>query len=370
MMVMSDLRIAGGLQEHVLRLTAALQERNHQVTLFGPTFSKASDKQYIQTPYLPCCEFHTWASPSADVLSWSTALPKSEKLFTTKLTSKHFDVIHLHEPFVPFVPWQIIQLAQLPIVTSFHTAWDNTSPFTFLHPLMPLFRAQFNEKVKGCVFVSELTQACWKPLCHPDTLTVTVPNGVSSEFVPKATKKHTVPELVFLARLVSRKGGTDLITAAHKLVEAGHIFHLTIAGSGPDKLNLENLVTKYHLEKVINFVGEIRGKAKIALLQSADIFCAPYRNEAFGMTVLEAMACGCPIVGYRGQGLDSILVDYPAPQLLIKNGNPTQLAKALGLLLTDKKLRLDLRQWGIKRSSQFSWANHAQAVEKLYETVI
>lgn len=111
-------------------------------------------------------------------------------------------------------------------------------------------------------------------------------------------------DLVFLGRLVSDKGCDLLLKALALLREQGVTPSLTIIGSGPAQLELEDQVLKLHLDSQVRFCGQQSGEALVSLLNEHRIMVVPSRwNEPFGVVALEGIACGCTVIGSSGGGL-------------------------------------------------------------------
>ncbi|HVZ97557.1 MAG TPA: glycosyltransferase family 4 protein [Chitinophagaceae bacterium] len=113
---------------------------------------------------------------------------------------------------------------------------------------------------------------------------------------------------VFLGRLVSDKGADQAIRAVAALVEehvlSSNFTQLTIIGEGPERKKLEVLVKELKLNKVVNFVGAMRGKDLANCLNHHQYILVPSSwEEPYGNVVLEAMACGCIPVASNGGGL-------------------------------------------------------------------
>lgn len=87
--------------------------------------------------------------------------------------------------------------------------------------------------------------------------------------------------------------------AIKKIITDEHSIRLVVLGDGPEKLISEKYVKDNNLSEFVEFKGEKFGKERISFYQNADIFCAPYSDEAFGITILEALACGVPVVGFK-----------------------------------------------------------------------
>lgn len=133
-------------------------------------------------------------------------------------------------------------------------------------------------------------------------------NGVDTdEFVPVGHKNQRI-EIVSIGNLIPLKGHDYTIQAVKKIVEKGkYDIHLTIAGRGEKEAELKTLVEKLELSKYVQFVGYVTYDKIVSLLQNSDVFVLPSYYEALGCVYLEAMACGVPVIGCWGNGIDEII---------------------------------------------------------------
>lgn len=146
------------------------------------------------------------------------------------------------------------------------------------------------------------------------------PNGVDTEyFYPSKEKKnlnHKI-ELLFISRLIERKGLQFLIPKLKWLQEvSGKKIHLTIVGDGPYRATLESLVLDGDLTDMVSFEGQKDKNDLLEYYQKGDIFVFPSKKEGMPNAVLEAMACGLPIIMSPCQGSkelieeNGIIADY------------------------------------------------------------
>lgn len=140
-------------------------------------------------------------------------------------------------------------------------------------------------------------------------------------------------DLVFLGRLVSDKGADILLDALRMLGERGVTPGLTVVGEGPDRAALEAQAHRLGLAERVQFLGVRTGDELVRILNQHRILVAPSRyREPFGIVALEAIACGCVVVGSEGGGLKNAV--GPCGRTF-PNGDAAALASTLGALLQD-----------------------------------
>lgn len=159
--------------------------------------------------------------------------------------------------------------------------------------------------------------------------------------------------VLYLGHMGKDKGSFDLIAAAKKVLgqENGVVFDLVgqeqIMG---DLRQLNTEVAEAGLEQFIHFQSPVFGAEKIKLFRSADIFVYPSHHEGMPMAVIEAMACGLPIIATQVGGMPD-LVSPGVNGLLVPAGNPDQLANAIQQLVANPQLRNSM-QMGSFRLAQ------------------
>ncbi|MDO9027957.1 MAG: glycosyltransferase family 4 protein, partial [Candidatus Roizmanbacteria bacterium] len=203
------------------------------------------------------------------------------------------------------------------------------------------------------------------------TIKKVILNGIDHRvYYPTNKKKNAKIVILFVARIVPRKGLLYLLKAFKNLLKKTKNIKLTVLGDGPQLSTCMKYARIHNFKKYINFKGYIIGKEKIRSYQEADIFCAPYRNEAFGLTLLEAMAIGVPIVSFKNSAFKEILKDYPYQELLVKPKDTNKLAEALSKLINNEKMRKELSSWEIKESKKYSWKKVAKETEEFYYQIL
>lgn len=361
----SDPSQAGGVQEHIYNLTKELAKLGHKINIFGPENNKIP---FIN--YHPIAKAVKLPVPNGN---WSNiTIKNNEKYKASQILEKEkFHIIHIHEPYIPFVNWDIFGNTSATKVATFHTAWNNDSILNIVNPFLPLLKEIFSSYFKGVIFVSKIVKRRWQYLCKRSVIQKIIHNGIDRTFFRPAKKaKGKIINLLFVGRLVKRKGLIYLLKTLNKIVKDNLNIRLTIVGDGPEKLESEKYVKENNLNKYVRFVGEILGKERINYYQEADIFCAPYIDEAFGITVLEALSCGIPVVGFKNESFLEILKGYPYPELFVDRKNIVKFSKVLKQLINDQQKRKIIGEWGVSRVKDFDWINLAKKTEEFYYQVL
>ncbi|HEY4504996.1 MAG TPA: glycosyltransferase [Candidatus Paceibacterota bacterium] len=160
-----------------------------------------------------------------------------------------------------------------------------------------------------------------------------VPNGVSDDYFDVPKQKTDGKAIVTTSRLVHKNGIDTLIRAMALLPE----HNLVIAGDGEERERLETLTRELNLESRVKFLGTVSREDLPKLLASADIFCRSSRSEGQGISFLEAMAAGLPVIATKVGGIPDFLTDRETG-LFCKVSNPESIAEKVKELMGDQAL--------------------------------
>jgi alpha-maltose-1-phosphate synthase len=201
-----------------------------------------------------------------------------------------------------------------------------------------------------------------------------VENGVDIDiFSPKPSggKRGNV-RIIYVGRLVDWKRVDLLIAASARLI--GEVnFEVHIVGDGPLRGALEEQVQKLFLTKQVLFHGRLPQPAVANLLRDSDIMVLPSMRECGGAAVLEAMACGTPVIATNWGGPadyimanSGILISPATPPIFV-----AELANAILSMIRRPEVRAEMGKAGRQRARTFyDWRVKARALLKIYEDVL
>ncbi len=306
----------------------------------------------------------------------SISLLSSSRHIRRVLGEHHFDVVHVQVPYSPFMARRVI--SRLPedtaVVGSFHIMPAHGLA-TWGLKLLRIMYGRTLRRFDVMLAVSKPAAAFAK-----QTLGVEAPvspNAVELKRFAASKKKRIPGRVVFLGRLVERKGCKQLIRAFLELADSTPECSLTIAGDGPQRHSLEDMVKKAGLDKQVRFLGYIDEVDKPDVLASAEIACFPsLYGESFGIVLIEAMAAGSGVVlGGNNPGYTSIL--GPKPELLFNPSDTGAFAAKLKEFLVNKRLIADTNKWQRDYVRRFDvnkvgtevMAYYRQAIAKRRQTI-
>lgn len=213
------------------------------------------------------------------------------------------------------------------------------------------------------------------------TINVT-PFGIDvSLFKPDATMKNLDAITIGTVKKLSYKYGIDTLIkgffeARTSLMEnderTGSRLRLLIVGGGEDREPLERLVDSLNISDVTEFTGSVPHASVPEYLNKLDIYVAASRldSESFGVAILEASACALPVIVTDVGGLPEVVEDKVTGKI-VQRDSPHALAKAIGELIIDEKLRKKMGQTGLQRViDNYTWEDSVSIMEEVYREVV
>lgn len=200
------------------------------------------------------------------------------------------------------------------------------------------------------ITVSDLTKNNLVENGIPENNIEIIEPGIDTSFFVKSEKSES-PLIVYVGRYDGENGVkkvNELILAFNKVFKKHPNSKLIIAG--PNK-GVEEL-KKIDKTSAVEFIGFINEEKKRELLQRAWVFASPSLKEGFGITFVEANACGTPVVGYEIKGLKTVA---DGAGFFVESQNVNQLSEKIIDILADPKLREQMENNAVANAERFSW---------------
>jgi phosphatidylinositol alpha-mannosyltransferase len=306
----------GGVQGQILGLARCLEADGHEVTVFAPV----DDDTELPEGVVVVVTGHSVSLPANGSVAPVTVSPRAVRRAVKALRSPNFDVVHVHEPFAPGVPYGLLLGRKLPpLVVTFHRSGG--SPF--YAALGPLTRRLARRFVVRCA-VSDAARATAFAAVggHYEVCFNGIEVGQYENIRGWPTDR---PTILFLGRHEERKGLRVLLEAfdlmggvpreGERVPPDAPV--LWIAGDGPETAELQRL---YPESDSIRWLGILSEEEKIRRLVGAQVVAAPsIGGESFGIVLLEAMAARATVLasdidGYRAaSGGHAVLVPVDDP---------------------------------------------------------
>tara|TARA_Y100000588_G_scaffold122623_1_gene134346 strand:+ start:709 stop:1890 length:1182 start_codon:yes stop_codon:yes gene_type:complete len=196
-----------------------------------------------------------------------------------------------------------------------------------------------------------------------------IPNGIDFEKILNSISKPNKFDLTYMGRLKCHKNLDHLIQVVSLLKKKGDSMTLQIIGDGPERKALEDLVKELNILENVVFHGEIESDIEAySWMKTARIFVHPSTKEGGGsITVLEANACGLPVVAYRHEnGIANELIDEGMNGYWVEEINPKAMGKKIRQLLLDESQGQKIKDNSIKNAEKHDWINIGKEYEDYF----
>jgi phosphatidylinositol alpha-mannosyltransferase len=362
-----DFSHPGGVGRHITALFNNFISSGHQVKVIAPSSKKVSEfgDNFIRIGR----PFPIPASDSIIRVPVSLHLAPAIKKV---MAEEQFDVVHLHEPFMPMLCSATLKFSNTVNVGTFHAAQGKPG-YGFGRPVTTWILERRARKLHGHIAVSKPAMDYANHFVPGDY--EIIPNGVDlKHFRPDVPLIDEFTDgklnIVFMGRLEFRKGINYLLKAFLQVKSEMPNTRLIICGPGTRlRKRYETWVKDARLQDVV-FTGMVDYAAQPSYYRTADVFCAPATSrESFGLILLEAMATGRPIVATNIDGFAAVITNGKEG-LLVPPMTERPLAEGLLKLLRDKQLREQMGQKGLATAQKYSWDGIASRVLDYYGKTI
>ncbi len=357
-----DWAVPGGVNSHCTHLREQFVARGHEVRIVAPSSRRIDQPDVIRIGQRPVS---LPASGSVARISLSLTLAPAVRRL---LAQEQFDVVHVHEPFMPVLPIHFLRYSEAVNVGTFHASRDKPQ-FFYIWGRRHLRR--WFRRLDGKIAVSSAA-AKFVEEYFPGYYNI-IPNGVdvgrfAADAAPLPEFQDGKLNILFVGRPEKRKGLDHLVHAFAQVKRQRPEARLIVVGAGRFG-RYERKARSMGLTDVV-FRGYVSAEELPRYHHTADVFCAPATGfESQGIVLLEAMAAGLPIVASNIEGYAGVLT-HGVEGLLVLPGDEATLAQALVSLLDDDKRRRQMSELARQRAREFSWERVSQQVISYYERLL
>ena len=346
---------AGGAEEHIHQVFGRLAARGYEVTFLTSGFRGCAPRAQLDGIAIHRTGGRYTFSAAAPLYylrhlqheRWDVVVDTLNKV-------PLFSPLWVSAPIVPMVQHLFgttaFAEARLPLALA---TWILERPFPSVYRSLTT------------IAISHSTRAdlIARGLCAPIKV---IPVGVdSARFTPHPQGKRTPqPSLLYLGRLQRYKGVDLLMRAVALLGSRGLEIDLLVAGTGDARPELEGLARDLGLGERVRFLGFVDDDTKLDLMRTSWVHGLVSPKEGWGMTVIEAGACGTPSVASDSPGLCEAILDRKTG-LLVRHGDVEALAGAIQRLISDSRLRDRLGAEARRYAESLSWDEISVAVEEV-----
>lgn len=361
----------GGVVEVASRLSEALVQRGHRVSVYTSDFEW--DQEYVDSlSSVNVSPFHIWLDPTK--FRFTPSL-----IWKVKKELKEFDIIHMHNyrNFANIVVHHYARKYRIPYVLQSHgsaATYFQKGALKRVFDKLWGYRILNDASTTFAVTKTEAQQYMDIGISH-NKIDI-VPNGISlseyEELPPKGDfrKQYGISNddtiILYLGRVNKIKGIDCLVKAFAQLRKNIPATKLVIAGPDDGYFSrLKNIVYELGIECDVVFPGPLHDKNKISAYVDAAVYVLPSNYEIFGMTLLEAWACGTPVITTDQCGLADVVANNQAGLVVPYDSN--SLHDALYHILNDEECQQRFGENGKSLvRNQFNWEKIAKQVEDIY----
>ncbi len=356
----------GGVPEHVHNLALQLISWGHHVHVITAKMSEAnSDAPFVRRVGTSLVIYSN-GGVARITIGWRLQR-QLEELFR----AERYDVIHVHGGLAPtfgvVAPLAAAKVG-IPVVATFHSWFPRSVGYRVFRPIFQrlLDRHAANIAVSLPVIdaMSRYFQTDWE----------IIPNGVNTSFFQPNGRRpidalRRGPRLLFLGRLEPRNGLNVLLEAMPHILRRFPNAVLTVAGDGPWRGHYERRARGLGLGDGarVRFVGRVFQERPL-LYAAADLYLCPTSRASFGVTLLESMACGTPMVVADNVGFRSV-VREDREAVFLADQDPAIWASTVTDLVADVERRASMARAGLDRAAEFAWPKVARRELEVYERV-
>jgi phosphatidyl-myo-inositol alpha-mannosyltransferase len=363
--------LLGGISEHVHNTASQFSRMGHRVQII--TAQDRAPRAW--SPPAPP------AGPSPEVIRLGTSVAIRWNGSVTNVTvgfrrlwndlrrtlaEGRYDIVHVHSPLVFTLSPLAILASPGPSVATFHSYFDRTPIYGAFKGLL---QKHFLDRLSGQIAVSQSCVRAMSPYFR--IAPRIIPNGIDVEqFTPDAPRIAEYddgrPNLLFLSRFEPRNG-LDLMLRAFAIVRRQVPgARLIVVGDGSRRPAYTRMAER-EFGHDVRMVGPVL-RERPSYYATADLYCAPISKASFGMTLLEAMACGRPVVATENDGYPDLL--GPDEGVLVPPRDHVVFARAIVELLKDPARRERMGRAGRAKALGYNWPSVAERLVAFYQEIL
>jgi phosphatidylinositol alpha-mannosyltransferase len=353
----------GGVCEHVHFLAREAMLRGHHVDIITSNITTSDIAGAVDQPNVLRIgrSVPVYCNGSLARITVGAALRRQVR---EVLRRGAYDIVHVHSPLAPTLPLLAADEAACPVVGTFHTYFE----YSIAYRLGRRYFQRRLTRLSAAIAVSPTVVDAHQRYFRGDwTLT---PNGVDTTlFSPGAPRplavRRDVPSVLFLGRFDPRNGLASLISAFKRVRGPRRPAQLVVVGDGPLAAYYRRLAGG---DRDITFVGAVL-RDRPRYYANCSVYACPTTRASFGITLLEAMACGTPIVCSDIDGFRNV-VAHEREALLVPRDDAHSLADALARVLDDDALRAKLGAAGREGAMAYDWRRVSESIFSLYARLL
>lgn len=364
--------LGGGAGRATLNISRELVKLGHEVDIITSGYKKFKKFEKINGANVYKVKTHRKSIHEVGYLAMLEYVIKGWFLYRKLIKQNKYDVIHsffsIPSGIIPYLGKILYKKDYIVSLRGTDVPGYDKTQFQLVQRLLEPLNIKIWKNAKSVVTLSSgLTALAKKSL---EINYKTVYNGIDTQVFKfmNLPKKHKKFGLVTVSRLLKRKGIHHVLEALKELNDDQ--ITLDIYGMGNYESELKTQVINLNLGKQVFFREYVENQKLYKTLNKHDAFILPSLTESFGLVLLEAMACGLPVIASSVGGIPEIVEDG-INGVLVEPGNVSQIKEAIMKLKENPKLREKMQKANLKRvKTHFTWESVAKKYLKIYNQVI
>jgi len=389
-LIIHELLVEGGGERQCVCLARALAQHGHTVTLYTSAYDRANCFPEICKDFeikevgrgpLPWIKTPLFVRGYLDMLRLAAAVDAKHEIWNPHHWPAQWGAVWLKRKLGGAVVWMCNdvpdshQNARRPR----SLAGRIKSPLYWFYYF---YDRRQNRKVDLTLFLSNWAESEFQKI-YPGRTRVVRSGADPTRFLPGGDRSGIRARfgfaedefvLLWLGIFMPHRRLEDAIEAVRHLASQGIRIRLLLAGSDrsyPEYLSsLKSLVHRLGLQEVVTFAGKVADEEICDFYTACDAFVFPNDQQTWGLVVLEAMACGCPVLVSRGAGVHEVLT-HGDNALLFPPRNPPALAEQIEVLASQPELRQKIAQRGMHLAREtYNWDRFADQICRVCQEVV
>lgn len=287
------------------------------------------------------------------------------------------DIIHIHTPTL--LGWEGVicgKVLKVPVVGTYHTLVPD---FLKHSPIPKLGDYEITKKIawkytnkfyEKCDVVTTPSEAMKKELIKNGLKgkIEVVSNGVDLSLFHKRKRKSDRFKILYLGRISYEKNIDVVMKAVAEFAKKNRGFEFLVVGLGPDLENMKSLAEKLEILKFVRFPGPAKNIETPEIYSNSNIFVTASTIETEGIVILEAMACGLPIIGVNARAIPD-LIKNEKNGFVVNPGDYYSMAKHISEICNDKRLGVKIGKNNMKEVKNYEIKKSVSKMLRIYSGI-
>lgn len=359
----------GSYTQELIRHLSATDSQNEYILFFQHEHVRERTAAYAHLDQAP--------NFSSQLIPYGPFSPRNQISLPAVIRKQRLDIYHSTNFMIPFLAFPRNRRGRTACAVTIHDLiplmYPEHTPHalkTRYHPVYRWVMRQVGRRADLIITVSDSSRNdILRHMAIPDGeahRVVAIHEGVADQYEPVELPARDEKTILYVGRMDPYKNVPGLLRVFARVIKDAHSpVRLKIIGPRDSRYpEVQQTIEREHLQAHIDWPGYVSGEAILKAYQEADLFVLPSLYEGFGLPVLEAMACGTPVVCSNRASLPEVAGDAA---VLVDPENEEALKDAMLSVLAHPARAAALRIKGLNRAAHFSWERTAKETVRAYE---